>query len=168
MIAKSVQGILDEHRGRPPRLIAILQDIQSELGYLPVDALKAVANRTGISLVDVFGVATFYDSLSLEPRGKHLICVCTGTACHVRGAPRIVEEFERQLGIKRGETTPDRQFTLATVNCLGACALGPVVVVDGRYFSNVATATVKRILKECRDGRMLDLHPPTLAAAVIA
>ena len=139
--------ILARHEDGRGGLIAILQDIQERCGYLPAKALKTVAERTGRSMVDIYGVATFYRSFSLQPRGRHTICVCLGTACHVRSAPRIVEQFERQLGVEAGQTTPDRQFTLETVNCLGACALGPIVVLDGRYYSKVDPAKVNRILK---------------------
>lgn len=141
-----VGRILAKHDGARCGLVAVLQDIQAEYGYLPEKALRMVAERTDRSLVDVYGVATFYRSFSLRPRGEHVISVCLGTACHVRGAPMVVEEFERRLGIKAGETTPDMEFTLETVNCLGACALGPIVVMDGEYFSNVDAAKVKRIL----------------------
>jgi NADH:ubiquinone oxidoreductase subunit E len=136
----------------PSELISILDEIQTIYGYLPADALREVAIKTGRSLTDVFGVATFYRSFNLKPRGKHMISVCLGTACHVREAPRIVEEFERQLGIKAGETTSDKNFTLRTVNCLGACALGPIVVADGHYFSNVSVPRVKRIIDKTRAG----------------
>jgi len=152
MESTGVFRILKKYDKNGNNLVAILEDIQSKYGYLPKDALESVANETGRSLVDIYGVATFYRSFSLKPRGEHLISVCLGTACHVRSAPMIVEEFERQLKIKPGDTTPDREFTLETVNCLGACALGPIVVVDGRYFSNVDTARVKRIIKKAREG----------------
>lgn len=140
------QEIKQEWSGNNGSLIATLEEIQAEHGYLSEEALRAVSAQTGRSLVDVYGVATFYHSFSLKPRGKHLICACLGTACHVRGAPSIVEEFERCLGVRAGETTSDGEFTLETVNCLGACALGPIVVVDGRYFSNVDPAGVKDIV----------------------
>lgn len=146
MIAGDASGCAQEQGG----LIAILDGIQETYGYLPEDALRAVAGKTGRSLVDVYGVATFYRSFSLQPRGEHTISVCLGTACHVRGARMIVEEFERQLGIHAGETTPDGAFTLETVNCLGACALGPIVALDGRYYSKVTTAKVARILRQAR------------------
>jgi len=149
---KHVLAILDKHAEDGHGLIAILEEIQRRYGYLPEKALRTVGERTGRSLVDIYGVATFYRSFSLQPRGKHLISACLGTACHVRGAARIVEALERQLGIKTGETTPDKEFTLETVNCLGACALGPVVVIDGHYFSNVDTAGVNRILEKARAG----------------
>ncbi len=152
MKAEEIQSILKKHDGDRGGLISILEEIQSRYSYLPVDALKIVAEGTGRSLVDVFGVATFYKSFSLEPRGKHLCSVCLGTACHVRGAPIIAEEFGRQLDTRPGETTRDKEFTLETVNCLGACALGPIVVVDGHYFSKVNSARVKRIIKKTRAG----------------
>jgi NADH-quinone oxidoreductase subunit E len=137
-----------EHGG----LISILQDIQARYGYLPKEALQDVAQKTGRPLVDIYGVATFYKAFSLKPRGRHLISACLGTACHVRGGNVIAKEFEKQLGIKAGEMTPDRQFTLETVNCLGACAIGPVVVVDGHYFSNVTLSKVAEIIQKAREG----------------
>jgi NADH-quinone oxidoreductase subunit E len=152
MNPEHIMRIVEKHSEDRGGLISTLGDIQSKYGYLPEDALRIVAKRTGCSLVDLFGVATFYRSFSLKPRGKHLTSVCLGTACHVRGAPIIAGEFERQLGISAGETTSDNEFTLETVNCLGACALGPMVVVDGHYFSNVDTRKVKQILKKARVG----------------
>lgn len=147
-----VQEIIERHNGQKGGLISILEDIQAKYSYLPSDALMQVAELTGVPLVDVYGVATFYKSFSLKPRGKHLISVCMGTACHVRGAPLIAKEFERQLGIGPGETTQDQEFTIETVNCLGACALGPIIVVDGHYFSNVRMSRVKHILEEASKG----------------
>ena len=152
MTAECVSEIVDQHAGSRGGLIAILQDIQARHGYLPADALKAVAERTGRPLADIYGVATFYRSFSLQPRGKHVCSVCLGTACHVRGGPAVAQEFERQLGVHPGETTGDREFTLETVNCLGACALGPIVVVDGHYFSNVSPAGVSGVVDGARAG----------------
>lgn len=151
-VAGDVTAILERHRGERGALIAILQDVQARYGYLPEEALRAVAAGTGRSLVDVVCVATFYRAFSLKPRGKHVICVCSGTACHVRGAPAVATEFQRQLKVKVGGTTADREFTLETVNCLGACALGPIVVADGRYEANVALPAVQRILQRTRAG----------------
>jgi NADH-quinone oxidoreductase subunit E len=148
----NILRILDKHAEDKGRLIAILEEIQAEYGYLPEESLKIVSDNTGCSLVDVYGVATFYRSFSLKPRGKHLICACLGTACHVRGAPRVVEELEHQLGIKSGQTTADMEFTLETVNCLGACALGPVVVIDGHYFSKVRKSRVGQLLDDAKNG----------------
>jgi NADH-quinone oxidoreductase subunit E len=148
----NILRILEKHNEDKGGLIAILEEIQAEYGYLPEEALRIVSDRTRRSLVDVYGVATFYRSLSLKPRGKHLVCACLGTACHVRGAPRIVEELEQQLGVDAGETTADNEFTLETVNCLGACALGPVVVIDGQYFSKVRKSAISKLLDEARKG----------------
>ncbi len=131
-------------------LIQILQDVNLRYNYLPDYALKYVSERLKVSLSLVYHVATFYTAFSLTPRGKHFIRVCMGTACYARGAPRILEEFERQLEIHPGETTPDLQFTLETVNCLGCCALGPVVTVDQDYHS-VTTSKVGSLLKKYRN-----------------
>jgi len=150
--ATNILKILEKHNEDRGGLVAILEEIQAEYGYLPEKAIRIVSDRTQRSLVDVYGAATFYRSFSLKPRGKHLICACLGTACHVRGAPRVAEELERQLGIKAGETTADKEFTLETVNCLGACALGPVVVIDGHYFSKVRKSKISQLLDEARNG----------------
>ncbi|MDJ0761395.1 MAG: NAD(P)H-dependent oxidoreductase subunit E [Myxococcota bacterium] len=148
-----VRRILDKHRqNQLGGLIAILEEVQALYGYLPEAALRWVAEGRGRSLVDVYGVANFYHSFTLEPRGKHLISVCLGTACHVRGAELVVKEFEKQLQIKVGETTPDKAFTLKTVNCLGACALGPVAVVDGHYYSKLRRTDVNKIISETLAG----------------
>ena len=152
MKTEDIEAILEKYSISKGGLISILQGIQSKYGYLPEKSLNIVSEKTGRSLVDIYGVATFYKSFRLKPRGKHLISVCLGTACHVRGGPVIAEEFERQLEIKAGETTPDKEFTLQAVNCLGACALGPIVVVDGHYFSNVNTTKVKQIIYKAREG----------------
>jgi NADH:ubiquinone oxidoreductase subunit E/predicted RNA-binding Zn-ribbon protein involved in translation (DUF1610 family) len=149
--SKDIFRILEKQEGRGG-LIAILEEIQVEYGYLPEKALRIVSERTNRSLVDIYGVATFYRFFSLQPKGKHLVCACLGTACHVRGAPRIVAELEQQLNIKAGQTTTDKEFTLETVNCLGACALGPVVVIDGHYFSKVRKSKVKQLLDKAREG----------------
>jgi len=133
-------------------LIAMLEKIQAKYSYLPQDALRKVSEKTGRSLVDVYGVATFYKSFSLTPRGKHLVSTCLGTACHVRGSQKIVQRLNKELGIQAGQTTTDKEFSLETVNCLGACALGPVVVVDGHYFSHVKTSAIPDILDRARKG----------------
>ncbi len=150
--SKDILTILDKHSDDRGGLIAILEDIQIKYGYLPEKALRIVGEKTNRSLVDIYGVATFYRFFSLKPKGKHLVCACLGTACHVRGAPRVVAELEQQLGVKAGQTTADNEFTLETVNCLGACALGPVVVIDGHYFSKVRRSKVKQLLEKAREG----------------
>lgn len=146
------------HEGSVPDrggLISILEEIQTREGFLSEEALRLVARKTGRSLTDVYGVATFYRAFSLKARGRHLISVCLGTACHVRGGQSVAQEFSRELGIRPGETTPDREFSLETVNCLGACALGPIVVADGRYLSKVHPSQIRQILADCKAG-----HPP--------
>lgn len=147
-----ITSIVDKYADARGGLIAILEAIQDKYSYLPEDALRQVASETGKSMVDIYGVATFYKAFSLEPRGKHLVSCCLGTACHVRGGPAIADELKGQLGVKAGETTPDKLFTLETVACLGACALGPIVVIDGHYFSNVQSHEVNGILDKARDG----------------
>lgn len=148
----TLSEVVDRHGGRRGAVIAMLEEIQAKYGYLPPRALQVVAESTGSSMVDVYAVATFYKAFSLKPRGKHLVSVCLGTACHVRGGPAVAKEFERHLGLAAGETSEDREFTLETVNCLGACALGPVVVVDGHYFPHVGTREVEDILARTREG----------------
>jgi len=147
-----IRGIVAKHRDTHGGLIAILSDVQGACGYLPKEALCIVAKETGASLVDIYGVATFYDAFSLEPRGRHLASVCTGTACHVRGAQGILKEFKDELEVEAGGTTEDRMFTLNTVHCVGACALGPVAVVDGDYHRNVSEARVGDIVASYREG----------------
>jgi NADH-quinone oxidoreductase subunit E len=149
---EDIREILERHGNNKGELIGILEDIQEKYGYLPEKALRTVGEKTGCSLVDIYGVATFYRFFSLQPKGRHLVCACLGTACHVRGAPNIAAELEQQLGIKAGQTTEDKEFTFETVNCLGACALGPVVVIDGRYFSKVKKSKIKQLLDEARNG----------------
>lgn len=151
MDERRILSVIASYQGKTGRIMSILEELQEEYGYLSHDVLSMVAKQTGKSLVDIYGVATFYKYFSLKPKGKHVISVCLGTACHVRGAVAIVNEFESQLGIKVGETTFDQEFTLETVNCLGACALGPIVCVDGTYYSKVNTAKVRGIIDETRN-----------------
>jgi NADH-quinone oxidoreductase subunit E len=147
-IAK-VDSIIDRYRAEPGSLTTILQDIQAEYNYLPKPALIKVSERVGLPLSQAYSLATFYKAFSLEPRGRHLISVCLGTACHVRGGVRIKEKLERDLKVRAGQTTKDKMFTLQTVNCLGCCALGPIVVIDGQYHGQVTQSSVSSILKEC-------------------
>jgi NADH-quinone oxidoreductase subunit E len=142
-------GTIIEGYGRQKRkLIAILQDVQREYGYLPRNALFRIAEELGLKEIEVFSVATFYKGFSLEPKGEHVISLCLGTACHVRGAPSILEDVERLLNVKAGNTTEDLKFTLETVNCLGACAIGPVVVIDGQYHGQMNVMKTRELLKE--------------------
>jgi NADH-quinone oxidoreductase subunit E len=142
-----VQAVLKKYQRDNSLLVDILQDVQAEIGYLPKDVLEETARGLEIPVSRVYSVATFFKAFSLTPRGRHLINVCLGTACHVRGADKVVEKIEEELGIKRGETTPDLKFTLETVNCLGACALGPIVVVGEDYHGEMTPETVGSVLK---------------------
>lgn len=142
-----VDKIVDKYKRKKSALIGILQDIQAEYNYLPKEALLHLRKSLDVSLIQIYGIATFYKSFSLKPRGEYLISVCLGTACHVRGAVRILEKIERSLTIKSGQTTKDFMFTLETVNCLGACALGPLMVVNGEYFGKMTSAKVDKILR---------------------
>jgi NADH:ubiquinone oxidoreductase subunit E len=153
MMPETVVPIIEKYKGHRGGLISILEEIQGKFGYLPEDVLRVVADKTGRALVDIYGVATFYKAFRLTPRGKHLTSVCLGTACHVRGGPAVAEEFEKQLGVDAGGgTTRDKEVTLETVRCLGACALGPIVVVDGHYFANVNTVQVEQIIAKTKSG----------------
>ncbi len=145
--SEKVDSLIDSYLDKKEQLISLLQDIQAEFNYLPQDALIRVHRKLNIPLSQVFGVATFFRAFSLKPRGRHLVTICLGTACHVRGASRLVDKVERDYGIKPSETTEDMKFTLETVNCLGCCALGPVVVVDGKYESQVNPDKLDRVLK---------------------
>ncbi|MCP4757587.1 MAG: NAD(P)H-dependent oxidoreductase subunit E [Proteobacteria bacterium] len=129
-------------------LIPILQDVQKEFNYLPRQALDLVGSRLSLPISRIFEVATFYKAFHLEPRGRHQISLCQGTACHVRGVPLIVDHVERSLGIESGQTTADLEFTFETVNCLGACALGPVMVVNGEYHGKMTLSKMDRLLKK--------------------
>jgi NADH-quinone oxidoreductase subunit E len=147
-LADKVESILERHQRDKGMLVAILQDIQAEYNYLPREALEETSKGLCVPLSQVYSVATFFKALSLEPRGRHLINVCLGTACHVRGAVKVLEAMERELAIGSGETTKDLRFTLETVNCVGACALGPVVIVDGEYHGQMKADKVKDVLAD--------------------
>jgi NADH:ubiquinone oxidoreductase subunit E/NAD-dependent dihydropyrimidine dehydrogenase PreA subunit len=134
-VVEKLNNILEKYEGNEGDLVPVLQDINSLYNYLPENALRYVSEQLRIPLGTVYHVASFYKSFTLEPRGRHHIRVCTGTACHVRGSSRVLDLIEKELGIKPGETSPDGEFSLETVNCLGACAMGPVVVIDEKYHS---------------------------------
>ena len=150
MTAPEVDSIIERYGGRESAILAILQDIQTKEKYLPQEALEHLGTRLNIPLNRIYRIATFYRALSLTPRGRHEVCVCMGTACHVRGAQRIVDQMNLELNIRPGETTKDKNFTLETVNCLGVCAAGPVVAIDGEYFGKMSSVKVPGILKKFR------------------
>ena len=129
-------------------LIPILQQIQNEYSYLPKDVLVEMSKRTGIPASRIYGVTTFYEQFYLEPRGKHTIKCCRGTACHVRGAPDVIDAIGKELNIEAGETTEDMEFTFETVACLGVCALAPVIVIDGTYHGQMTPSGVRKVLAD--------------------
>ena len=146
MSSEEVSQILARHKGKQGELISVLEDIQARYSYLPQEYLREVAVQTGRALTDVYGVATFYKAFSLQPRGKHLVSVCLGTACHMKGGRIILEAWERELDVKVGETTPDREFSLERVACVGCCAMAPVALVDEVVYGNVSPTKVDGIL----------------------
>ena len=144
---KKVNRIINKYPAQPGVLIQLLLDLQNELNWIPKEAILSVSERLQIPVSQIYRVASFYKAMSLRPRGEHIINVCMGTACHVRGGVRIIDKVEESLNIKAGETTPDMKFTLERVNCLGCCALGPVIMVDKDYYGKVAPAKVKEVLR---------------------
>jgi len=146
-VQQTVKRILDKYHHDRGLLVSILQDVQAEHYYLPEEAIVEVSRGLEVPLSGVYSVATFFKAFSLKPRGRHLINVCLGTACHVRGAVRVLEAIERELGIKPGETTEDLKYTLETVNCVGACALGPILIVGEEYSGEMTTEKVKPLLE---------------------
>ncbi len=145
-----INSLIDQ-AGSEGSVIGVLESVQTRYRYLPPQALILVSERFNIPLSQIYGVATFYNAFSLKPKGKHLLHVCMGTACHVRGSPQVLDRLETKLGVRAGATTRDRLFTLETVNCLGACALGPIVVADGEYSGQMTAqktdTLVKRVLR---------------------
>jgi NADH-quinone oxidoreductase subunit E len=148
MEVSKIDGIIRQYGARESAILAILQDIQAEEKYLPKETLEYVSQRMQIPLGQVFRIATFYNALSLKPRGRHKIDVCLGTACHVRGGERILSKLERDLGVSVGETTKDKRFTLESVHCVGCCSLGPVAVVDGDVYGRLSQDKVPALLKD--------------------
>lgn len=148
-VASKVDEIIDRHNRDDSKLIQILLEIQREYNWLPKEALLWLSERLGVPMNQIYQAATFYNAFSLVPRGRHLVRVCTGTACHVRGAMRLLDRASQLLNIGPGETTEDMRFSFETVNCLGCCALGPVTVIDGEYHSNPSTHELETLLNEC-------------------
>ena len=142
-----IDEIIDRYVGEEGALVQLLLDIQSELNWLPKEAIEQISKRFQVPVSQVYRIASFYKAMSLAPRGKHMVNVCLGTACHVRGGPRIMDKAEDNLEIRAGETTKDMKFTLERVNCLGCCALGPVIVVDDEYYGKLTPAKVEEVLK---------------------
>jgi len=147
-IAGIVNKTIEDYQYDKSMLIQILLRLQKNFGWLPMEMLSEVSKQLGISINQVYQVATFYKAFSLSPRGKHLIRVCSGTSCRVRGAPTILEKVQSLLAIDTGEVTTDGRFSLETVNCLGCCALGPMMTIDGEYYGNLKLLAVKKILSK--------------------
>ncbi len=141
---EQVGKIIDKHQEKRTALISILHDIQDRYHHLPEEALRKVASRLKMDLNDVYGVATFYKSFSLAPQGKHSVTLCLGTACHVRGGPKMLREMKNLLEIDPGQTTQDQRFSLNVVNCLGVCAIGPVMLVDGKFYGEMNPSVTVR------------------------
>jgi NADH-quinone oxidoreductase subunit E len=147
---RDMRGVMAGHGSGAASLLAVLEEVQKRYRYLPRDVLILLSERLDIPLSQVYSVATFYNAFSLKPQGMHKFQVCTGTACHVRGARQVLERLETQLGICSGQTSADLEVTLETVNCLGACALGPVVVADGEYVRHMTAPQVDRLLRRIK------------------
>jgi NADH-quinone oxidoreductase subunit E len=143
-----IDRIIDKYECETGVLIQLLLEIQRELKWIPPEAIARINKRLKIPVSEIYRVASFYTALSLKPRGRHLVRVCAGTACYVRGGPRILDSVERTLKIRAGETTQDGKFTLETVNCLGCCALGPVVEIDGQYHGKLTSASTEELLSK--------------------
>ncbi len=148
MDSNPVDVIVDRYQEKRTALISILHDIQDQYHHLPEEALRKVASRLHMDLNDIYGVATFYKSFSLIPKGRHSVTLCLGTACHVRGGPKILAEMRKLLNIDPGQTTEDRQFSFNVVNCLGVCAIGPVLFADGRFYGEMTPLKARRVIEK--------------------
>jgi len=147
----ALSGILKKYGRDQSQLVSILQDIQAEYNYLPREALEKLSKKMDIPQSQIYSMATFFRAFSLKKRGKHIVNVCLGTACHVRGAELIVESLERQMGVSRGQTTQDLNFTLESVNCMGCCATGPVVKIGEEYFGHMTNDKIEPMLQKYRE-----------------
>ena len=148
-----VDLIVDKYQEKRTALISILHDVQDRYKYLPDEALKMVASRLRMDINEIYGVVTFYKSFTLLPQGKHSITLCLGTACHVRGGPKVLRELKGLLHIEPGQTTADRQFSLNVVNCLGVCAIGPVMMVDRKFYGEMNPIRAKKIIEKLNNKR---------------
>lgn len=149
-VEAKIDMIIDKYAGKSGVLIQLLLEIQRELNWVPREAIKRINERLGIPESEIYRVVSFYTAMSLTPRGKYLVRVCTGTACYIRGAQRVLTAAEKAIGVKAGETTDDLKFTLQTVNCLGCCALGPVVEINGKYYGLLTPKTLENIISNLR------------------
>ncbi|MGQ1891717.1 NADH-quinone oxidoreductase subunit NuoE family protein [Thermophagus sp. OGC60D27] len=145
---QELKDICKKFNNEPGELINVLHQAQNLLGYLPAEVQEIVAEELNVSVAHVYGVVTFYSFFSMLPKGKHPISICMGTACYVRGAEKVLDEFKRRLDIKVGETTPDGKFSLSCLRCVGACGLAPVITIGERVYGRVSPEDVKKILDE--------------------
>jgi NADH:ubiquinone oxidoreductase subunit E len=154
----SLEAVVRGRRSQPQQLIEALHDVQELFGYIPQESMITLSRELGVPLIEVYRVASFYKAFSLEPRGKHLLTLCLGTACHVRGAARLVDQVTGQLEVEPGGTTSDGLFTVECVNCLGACALGPVLVLDGAYHDHMTPRKLSRLIEGVRRAEEAPVH----------
>ena len=160
----TIDDILKDFSSDRKDLVNILHRVQESFGYLPQDAIQRIARFFRISYSEIYGVLTFYSAFSLTPKGRNVVKVCLGTACHVRGGAQIAEEVGRELSLSPGQTSPDGAFTLESVNCLGCCAIGPVVLIDGDYHGNVTIHRVGTILGRYRESDKSEVSPHPIEA----
>ena len=147
---KHITEICDRHAGEKTPLIMILNDIQNEYGYIPLEVQQIVSDKTGISVAEIYGVVTFYSFFSRVPNGKYVIGVCLGTACYVKGAQQVIDKFSEILGIGAGQTTEDGLFTIDALRCIGACGIAPAVTINGKVYPKVSADMVPAIIEEYR------------------
>jgi NADH:ubiquinone oxidoreductase subunit E len=151
MPPQTLETILEGRRSQPNQLIEVLQDVQKSYGYVSTEAIKSVSQALGVPLIEVYSVASFYKAFRLKPSGKHVLTMCTGTACHVRGSHLLLDHAISQLGVKPGEVTPDGLFSIECVNCLGTCALGPIVSENGSYHHHMTPAKLRKLIETLRN-----------------
>jgi len=151
MPPQTLDTILEGRRSQPNQLIEVLQDVQKNYGYIPQEAMQTVSQGLGVPLIEVYRVASFYKAFRLKPSGKHVLTMCTGTACHVRGSRLILDHAISQLGVKPGEVTSDGLFSIECVNCLGTCALGPIVSENGSYHRHMTPGKLRKLIETLRN-----------------
>ena len=156
MQPQTLEQILEGRRSQPNQLIEVLQDVQKNYGYISQETMRTVSQNLGVPLIEVYRVASFYKAFRLKPSGKHVLTFCTGTACHVRSATILLDQATSHLGVQPGEITPDGVFSIEYVNCLGACALGPIVVESGSYHHHMTPAKVRKLIETLRSQKMED------------
>ena len=161
MPPKTLDEILEGRRSQPSQLIEVLLDVQSNYGYVSEEAMRTVSLDLGVPPIEVYRVASFYKAFRLKPAGKHVLTICMGTACHVRGARLLLDQAIGQLGVQPGDVTPDGLFSIEHVNCLGACALGPVVTVDGTYHHHMTPGKLRRLIEGIRKQEMKESRDAT-------